>query len=89
MFVSLSVIVRYLMISSPCKGALRADRIRLCENTANTASPACRVSGQETGLGEVQAEQPSMEILPNGVNKERANSSMTAHALEGLKERGI
>ena len=29
-----------------------------------------------------------MEILPNGVNKERANSSMTAHALEGLKERG-
>ena len=53
-----------------------------------TASPACSLSGQETCLGEVQAGQPSMEILPNGVNKERANSSMTPHAFEGLQERG-
>ena len=29
-----------------------------------------------------------MEILQNGVNKERANSSMTPHAFEGLQERG-
>ena len=53
-----------------------------------TASSACRLSGQEAGLGEVQAGQPSMVILPNGVNKERANSSMTAHAFELMKQQG-
>ena len=29
-----------------------------------------------------------MVILPNGVNKERANSSMTAHAFELMKQQG-
>jgi len=44
---------------------------------------------EEEAPAEVQAGQPSMEILQNGVNKERANSSMTPHAFEGLQERGV
>ena len=59
---------------------------KYCE--LRTASSACSLSGQEAGLGEVQAGQPSMVILPNGVNKERANSSMTAHAFELMKQQG-
>merc|ERR1712118_330165 len=44
---------------------------------------------EEEAPAEVQAGQPSIEILQNGVNKERANSSMTPHAFEGLQERGV
>lgn len=78
------------LIASPFQGRSQSRSHQImreyCE--LRTASPACSLSGQETCLGEVQAGQPSMEILQNGVNKERANSSMTPHAFEGLQERG-
>ena len=78
------------LIASPFQGRSQSRSHQImreyCE--LRTASPACSLSGQETCLGEVQAGQPSIEILQNGVNKERANSSMTPHAFEGLQERG-
>ena len=78
------------LLASPFQGRSQSRSHQImreyCE--LRTASPACSLSGQETCLGEVQAGQPSMEILQNGVNKERANSSMTPHAFEGLQERG-